>query len=78
VLKHQEITVSAVAPAAVQTTWVFPASCGHIVASTLTGTVEGTGGFTLSHGGQSVRLTNFILDTPSRRLTALLARSRSR
>ena len=49
-----------------------------IDASTLTGTVEGTGGFTLSHGGQSVRLTNFILDTPSRRLTALLARSRSR
>jgi hypothetical protein len=75
-LTHQEITVSAVASATVHTTWVFPVSGGHIVASTLTGTVEGTGGFTLSHGGYTVRLTNFIVDTSSRQLTALLAGTR--
>jgi surface antigen len=71
-LKHHEMTVSAVAPATAHTTWAFPVSRGHIVTSTLTGTVEGTGGLILSHGGHSVRLTNFIVETSSRRLTALL------
>jgi hypothetical protein len=72
-LKHEEITVTAVAPATVHTTWVFPVTGGHIVASTLAGTVEGTGGLIFSHGGHSERLTNFILNTSSRQLTAVLA-----
>jgi hypothetical protein len=72
-LKHQEITVSAVTPATVHTTWVFPVSGGHIVTNTLTGVVEGTGGFILSQGDHSVTLTNFVIDTSSGQLTAVLA-----
>jgi hypothetical protein len=51
-------------------------SGGHIVASTLSGTVEGTGGLIFGHGGHSVRLTNFVFNTSARELTAVLAGER--
>ncbi len=75
-LKHDEITVSAVAPATAHTTWVFPVSSGHVVAATLSGTVEGTGGVKFSHDGRAVTLTSPIVDTSTKQLTALLAGQR--
>jgi hypothetical protein len=72
-LKRDGITVTALAPATVHTTWVIPVSSGHIVTSTLTGTVEGTGGVVFSHAGHSVRMTSFTVDTSTRQLTAVLA-----
>jgi hypothetical protein len=75
-LKRDEISVSAIAPATVHTTWVFPVSSGHVVAATLTGTIEDTGGLVFSHAGHSARMTNFIVDTSSRQMTALLSGER--
>jgi hypothetical protein len=73
VLKRDEITVSAVAPATVHTTWVLPVSGGHVVASTLTGTIEDSGELVFSHAGHSVHLRSFIVDTATRQMTAVLA-----
>jgi hypothetical protein len=75
-LKRDEITVSAVAPATVHTTWVLPVSGGHVVAATLTGTIDDSGGLLFSHAGHSVRMTSFIVDTTKRQMTALLAGTR--
>lgn len=71
-LKHDEITLTAIAPATASTTYVFPVSSGHVVAATLTGTVENTGGLLFAHAGRSARLTSFIVDTSSREITAML------
>jgi hypothetical protein len=72
-LKRDEVTVSAVAPATVHTTWVLPVSGGHVVASTLTGTIEDSGELVFAHAGHSVRMRSFVVDTATRQITAMLA-----
>jgi hypothetical protein len=72
-LKNAGITVAAVAPATTKThntILTFPANGGQIVVATVTGTVNDTGGLTFSHNGKSVKLTNFIVDTSTKQLTA--------
>ena len=72
-LKNAGITVAAVAPATTKThntILTFPTNGGQIVAATVTGTVTDTGGLTFSHNGKSVKLTNFIVDTSTKQLTA--------
>ena len=69
-LKHADITVTAVAPATAKTTLLFPVSGGQIVVATLAGTVDHTGGLTFRHSGKSVTLTNFVINTNTKQLTA--------
>jgi hypothetical protein len=69
-LKRAGITVTAVAPATAKTTLLFPVSAGQIVVATLVGTVDHTGGLTFSHIDKSVTLTNFVVNTSTKQLTA--------
>jgi hypothetical protein len=69
-LKQDGITVSAVGPATAKTMLIFPVSGGQIVVATLVGTVDHTGGLTFSHSGKRVTLTNFVINTKKKRLTA--------
>ena len=72
-LKHADITVAAVPPASAKThntLLVFPTSSGQIATATVTGTVYDTGGLTFSHAGKSVKLTNFVVNTSTKQLTA--------
>ena len=71
--KHAGITVTAIAPATAKTTLLFPVSGGQIVVATLAGTVYHTGGLTFSHGGKSVTLTNFVINTNTKQLTATVS-----
>jgi hypothetical protein len=72
-LKHAGITVSAVAPATAKTRLRFPVSGGQIVVATLAGTVDHTGGLTFRHSGKSVTLTNFVINTKTKQLTATVS-----
>jgi hypothetical protein len=69
-LKQAGVTVTAVAPAIAKTTLLFPVSGGQIVVATLVGTIDHTGGLTYRHSGKSVTLTNFVINTITKRLTA--------
>ena len=70
-LKKASITVAPVAPAtAKKVVFVFPESGGQVVVATLAGTINHTGGLTFSHAGKSVTLTNFVINTTSKQLTA--------
>jgi len=69
-LKHAGITVTAIAPATAKTALLFPVSGGQIVVTTLAGTIDHTGGLTYRHSGKSVTLTNFVINTITKRLTA--------
>ena len=69
-LKQAGITVTAIAPATAKTTLLFPVSGGQIVVATLAGTVDHTGGLTFRHSGKSVTLTNFVINTNTKHLTA--------
>ena len=71
-LKRAGITVTAVAPATAKTTLLFPVSAGQIIVATLVGTVDHTGGLTFSHIGKSVTLTNFVVNTSTKQLTATI------
>jgi hypothetical protein len=75
-LKHDEITVSAVAPATAHTTWVLPVSGGHVVTATLSGTIEGTGGIVFTHAGHTVPMTRFLVNTATSEMTAVLVGER--
>ena len=75
-LKQSEIVVAPVAPATAKTALVFPVTGGHIVVSSLAGTIEHSGGLTFSHGGKSVTVTSFIVNTESKQLTALVGGQR--
>jgi hypothetical protein len=72
-LRHADITVTAVAPATAETSLLFPVSGGQIVIATLAGTIDHTGGLTFRHGGKSVTLTSFVINTNKRRLTATVS-----
>jgi hypothetical protein len=69
-LKQADIAVTAIAPATAKTKLLFPVSGGQIVVATLVGTVDHTGGLTFSHSGKSVTLTNFVINTNTKQLTA--------
>jgi hypothetical protein len=69
-LKHASVTVTAVAPATAARTLRFPVSGGQITVKTLAATVDHTGGLTFRHGGKSVKLIHFIINTQAKQLTA--------
>jgi hypothetical protein len=71
-LKHAGITITAIAPAKAKATLLFPVSGGQIAVATLAGTVDHTGGLTFRHGGKSVTLTNLVINTTTKRLTAIV------
>jgi hypothetical protein len=71
--KHAGITVHAVAPATAKTTLRFPVSSGQIVIATLIGTIYHTGGLTFRHSGNRVTLTNFVINTKTKQLTATVS-----
>jgi len=75
-LKQAGITITPVAPATAHTVLLFPVSGGQVVVATLAGTIEHSGGLILSHGGKSVQLANFTVDTSTKQLTALVAGQR--
>ena len=68
--KQADISVTAVAPATAKTTLLFPVSGGQIAGATLAGTVDHTGGLTFGHSGKNVTLTNFVINTNTKQLTA--------
>ena len=72
-LKHAGITITAIAPATAKAALLFPVSGGQIVVATLTGTVRHSGGLTFRHGGKSVTLTNLIINTKTKHLTAMVS-----
>jgi hypothetical protein len=68
---HQDgVAVTAVAPATATSTLLFPVSGGQIVAATLAGTVQHTGGLTFRHGTKRVTLTDLVINTRTKHLTA--------
>lgn len=69
-LERASITVTAIAPATRKTTLRFPVSGGQIVVATLAGVVDHTGGLTFRHSVKSATLTNFVINTSTRQLTA--------
>jgi hypothetical protein len=71
-LKNAGISVTAVAPATGSTTLLFPVSGGQIMVATLVGTVDHAGGLKFSHGGKSVTLTNFVINTNTKQLTGTI------
>jgi hypothetical protein len=71
-LAREGVSLSPVAPATAKTALVFPISGGRVAVATLAGTIEQTGGVKLSHGNRSVELTNFVLDTATKQVTALV------
>ncbi|HMD57167.1 MAG TPA: hypothetical protein VKG82_06815 [Solirubrobacteraceae bacterium] len=71
-LSQNGITITAVAPAKATKVLVFPVTGGHISVTTFAGSIEQSGGITLAHGGRSVQLTNFVLNTESKQITAVV------
>ena len=71
-LKHAGITITAIAPATAKATLLFPVSGGQIVVATLAGTVHHTGGLTFRHGHKIVTLTNLVINTKTKHLTAMV------
>ena len=69
-LKQAGVTITAIAPATAKAALLFPVSGGQIVVATLAGTVQHSGGLTFRHGGKSVTLTNLIINTKTKHLTA--------
>ena len=70
-LKHDGVTVTTVAPATAARTLRFPVSGGQITVKTLAGTVDHTGALTCRHSGKSVTLTNLVINTKTKQLTAI-------
>jgi len=73
-LKHAGVTLTPIAPASAKATLLFPVSSGQIVVATLAGTVDHTGGLTFRHSGKSVTLTNLVINTKTKHLTARVGR----
>jgi hypothetical protein len=69
-LRHAGIVVTAVAPATARRTLHFPVSGGQIVVSTLAGTVDHIGGLAFRRSSKSVMVTNFVINTSTKQLTA--------
>jgi hypothetical protein len=52
---------------------LFPISGGQIAAATFAGTLNHNGGLTFCHHGKSVTLTNFVMNTHTKRLIATVS-----
>jgi hypothetical protein len=73
-LKAAGVTIAPVAPATAKTgVLVFPESGGQIVVATLAGTIDHTGGVSLSHAGRSIVLSGFVLDTTTKQISTTVA-----
>jgi hypothetical protein len=73
-LRAAGVAIAPVAPATAKTgVLVFPESGGQIVVATLSGTIDHTGGVTLSHEGRSIVLSGFVLNTATKQITTTLA-----
>jgi hypothetical protein len=71
-LKHAGVTITAIAPATAKAALLFPVSGGQIGVATLAGTVHHSGGLTFRHGGKSVTLTDLVINTNTKHLTAMV------
>jgi hypothetical protein len=70
-LQTGRITVAPVPPSsALKSVQVFPIRGGHIVASTFAGTLRHSGGLTFRHNRRRVSMTNFVINTQTKQLTA--------
>lgn len=70
-LKKEAITVAAVSPASVtKNVLLFPISGGQIVPATFAGTLNHSGGLAFCRHSKSVTVTNFVMNTHTKRLTA--------
>lgn len=70
-LQKGRITLKSVPPSsALKSVHVFPISGGNLVAATFSGSLNHTGGLTFSHNRKRVTLTNFVINTQTKRLTA--------
>ena len=62
-----------VPPASItRTVLLFPISGGQIVVATFAGTLNHNGGLTFCHHSKKVTLTNFVMNTRTKRLTAMV------
>jgi hypothetical protein len=75
-LRENQIVVTAVAPATYHKTLLWPVSGGQIAVATVAGTIQTTGGVSLSHAGKSVQVTSFLVDTSTGHVTALVGGQR--
>ena len=73
-LKQTGVTVTAIAPATARATLRFPVSGGQIHVATLAGTVQHTGGLIFRHGHRTVTLTDLVINTKTRHVTAMVGR----
>lgn len=71
-LQQAGVTITAIAPATAKAALLFPVSGGQIVVATLAGTVRHSGGLTFRHGGKSVTLTDLVINTNTKHLTAMV------
>jgi hypothetical protein len=73
-MKNAGITVTTVAPA--QSTkgalFTFPETGGTLVLASFSGTIDHSGTLEFSHNGKTVKLSDFVLDTNSKQITAKL------
>jgi hypothetical protein len=70
-LRNGAITVAPVPPSTVKGTVLkLTISGGQIVTATFSGTLNQAGGLTFTHNGKSVKLTDFVLNTQTKQLTA--------
>jgi hypothetical protein len=73
-LKKEKITVAPVSPASItKTVLLFPISGGQIAVATFAGTLNHSGGLAFCHHSKKVTLTNFVLNTHTKRLTATVS-----
>jgi hypothetical protein len=70
-LKKEAITVGPVAPASVtKTVLVLPINGGQIAMARFAGTLNHSGGLAFCHHSKSVTLTDFVMNTNTKQLTA--------
>ena len=70
-LKKGAVAVAPVSPASVtRGVFVFPISDGQIAVATFAGTFNHSGGLTFCRHGKRVELTDFVMNTHTKRLTA--------
>jgi hypothetical protein len=73
-LKKEKITVAPVSPASLtKTVLLFPISGGRIAVATFAGTLNHNGGLTFCHHSKKVTLTNFVMNTHTKRLIATVS-----
>jgi hypothetical protein len=73
-LQKEKIAVAPVAPASLtKTVLLLPISGGQIAVATFAGTLNHNGGLTFCHHSKKVMLTNLVMNTHTKRLTATVS-----